>query len=526
MVGPFITSLTLLCGFATAAIESAPLSLPAPSRLLVDLMERQEPPLVLVASTTPSFSFVVPNAGLPNGIEMTAFEVVVTDSKGHQVWNSGKQKSKTAANIPYGGDRPLSSGDTYSWTARWWAEGHARDPSPLAHSSFEVVLQDTDWSKSPWLGGGVQNEYLLSLSNLPAKHRALLSSVSASVRLYLASPGGATVEAGGKAIAGDNVGIHMWHDFSKSVSYMTFDVSSFFLTSSASTQDLIITCGRGFWMSHQAHGVGKATAARIMLVVRDESTGERLVVDSSSIQGRSSAVLSDDPWEGSTLQVGREAAWSAATVLTPQQIRAGYAPTGKLVPLPSPYATTREEIKPSSVEPVPGRPGTFLYTFPRNLVGHASVTAGAFQGTGNVTLEHCETWDHEKAGCVPFGLIPKSANYTQLRCGLNGCDQYNLHDRSSMKRLSPKFTWHGFQHVVVAPGAGLAFSGKLDALSAHWTTASLEESATIEFGGSGSGLLGQIRDITKASQISNMAAYTPTDCPTREKHGWLGDSQP
>ena len=28
-----------------------------------------------------------------------------------------------------------------------------------------------------------------------------------------------------------------------------------------------------------------------------------------------------------------------------------------------------------------------------------------------------------------------------------------------------------------------------------------------------------------ASQISNLAGYGPTDCPTREKHWWLGDAQ-
>ena len=34
-----------------------------------------------------------------------------------------------------------------------------------------------------------------------------------------------------------------------------------------------------------------------------------------------------------------------------------------------------------------------------------------------------------------------------------------------------------------------------------------------------------LHGMTRASQLSNMAAYLPTDCPTREKHGWLGDAQ-
>ena len=45
-----------------------------------------------------------------------------------------------------------------------------------------------------------------------------------------------------------------------------------------------------------------------------------------------------------------------------------------------------------------------------------------------------------------------------------------------------------------------------------------KESATIAFDAGKDGtLLGEIMKITKASQISNVAAYMPTDCPTREK---------
>ena len=68
---------------------------------------------------------------------------------------------------------------------------------------------------------------------------------------------------------------------------------------------------------------------------------------------------------------------------------------------------------------------------------------------------------------------------------------------------------HGFQYVLVNPSPGVRFSGELDALTAHWTTANVEETATIEFGGDGAEMLASIRDIARASQISNVAAYLP-----------------
>ena len=68
---------------------------------------------------------------------------------------------------------------------------------------------------------------------------------------------------------------------------------------------------------------------------------------------------------------------------------------------------------------------------------------------------------------------------------------------------------HGFQYVLVNPSPGVSFSGELDALTAHWTSANVEETATIEFGGDGAEMLASIRDIARASQISNVAAYLP-----------------
>ena len=53
----------------------------------------------------------------------------------------------------------------------------------------------------------------------------------------------------------------------------------------------------------------------------------------------------------------------------------------------------------------------FLYKFPANIVGHASVKAGAASGTGNITLEFCEVYNATLegttggTGCLPF-LVP------------------------------------------------------------------------------------------------------------------------
>ena len=36
--------------------------------------------------------------------------------------------------------------------------------------------------------------------------------------------------------------------------------------------------------------------------------------------------------------------------------------------------------------------------------------------------------------------------------------------------------------------------------------------------------LNSVQHIVQISQLGNLAQYAPTDCPTREKHFWLGDA--
>ena len=101
--------------------------------------------------------------------------------------------------------------------------------------------------------------------------------------------------------------------------------------------------------------------------------------------------------------------------------------------------------------------------------------------------EYCEQWNHTAGGCVPFGVPPFPTPLP--RCGLNGCDTFVLPSTNLSEPLKPKFTWRGFQWVLVVPSAGATFTGGSDALAAHWSTADLTESSTISFGGSGSRLL-------------------------------------
>lgn len=105
----------------------------------------------------------------------------------------------------------------------------------------------------------------------------------------------------------------------------------------------------------------------------------------------------------------------------------------------------------------------------------------------------------------------------------------------------------GFQYVIVRTSPGVVFRGALGDVVAVWTGAALEASVSFNVsmadanaassssqrGGSdagssagdvGASVFAQIADMVARTQRSNMVSGLPTDCPTREKHGWLGDA--
>jgi hypothetical protein len=100
--------------------------------------------------------------------------------------------------------------------------------------------------------------------------------------------------------------------------------------------------------------------------------------------------------------------------------------------------------------------------------------------------------------------------------------------------LEVRFCWHGFQYVLVTdPGGKAGFMGALGDIVGLETRTDLAITGTLAFGGDGvagsasegaADVLRGIDSMTRGSHTSNVAAYMPTDCPTREKHGWMGDA--
>ena len=97
--------------------------------------------------SNPSFSWkMVSNE---RGIKQSAYEIVVEDSTGVTMWNSGKMASSKQTDIPYEGNT-LKSRSKYKWTVVTYDQNGTA--SEVAESYFETgILSQSEWDNAKWI---------------------------------------------------------------------------------------------------------------------------------------------------------------------------------------------------------------------------------------------------------------------------------------------------------------------------------------------------------------------------------------
>ena len=148
--------------------------------------------------------------------------------------------------------------------------------------------------------------------------------------------------------------------------------------------------------------------------------------------------------------------------------------------------------------------GETVIDFGQNLAGFVQMKVSAPKGSV-IKLEHSEVLDEK-------------GNFLNNIIGVNK-DQTDIFICAGIENelFEPHFSFHGFRYVRITgienPKSenflGIAISSKMEELS--------------EFECS-NGMLNRLYSNTRWSQYSNMISI-PTDCPQRERAGWLGDMQ-
>lgn len=455
----------------------------APANLRVD----GQAPAALAGQPQPVLSWTVNDSRRAEA--QTAYQVRVRDPRGGPVWDSGQVSSGNSVDVSYGGP-PLASDHSYEWTVRTWdREG---TPSPWsAAAQFDVgLLAPADWS-AWWLqladGALVRGDF------------NLVKPV-ARARLYFAAQGIAEPYLNGSRVAPSEVLDSSVTDYSSRVLYRDLDVTSQLRTGPNAV---------AFMMGKGQYSGSPTLVAQLDVSYADGSTAT--FGTGPAWRTTAGPVTGDDFYYGETYDARKAVAgwdtagsvdsgWTAAHAIAPAanqqpQLQADPTPPTNVVATIAPV----RETEPAA--------GTRVFDFGQNYTGQVTIRAAAPSGT-TAAVKKGEILD--STGQVSTANISFSPADPPRQT-----DHYTFAGTGT-ETYTPHFNYAGFRYAQV--------TGLPDATPVTVTAEVIHTDvpATGRFSTSNP-LLNQIQGAVAQTQLNDLETM-PMDCPTREKHGWLGDA--
>ena len=421
------------------------------------------------------------------GVKQTAYRIVSDQ------WDSGKVAgSEMHAVYPLA----LASGERVTFRIRLWDEHDAAGPWSEP-AFFEMgLLQPSDW-KARWITG---NYKVRRRTRYPVdcfRKTFSLRENAASARLYITACGLYAASLNGTRVSMPLApGIT---DYRKRVQYQTYDVTALLQAHNTLAVELADGWYRG---ACGAWGLVNQYGTETKLLAQLEITYE---------SGKKETIRSDDSWQwsndgairfadnkdGEIVDARRTPTWFGRAKITRHPV----TPTASNnVPI-----AEKETFKGTlSVSPA----GKKILDFGQNIAGYVSFRVNAKQGQ-KITLTFGELLIDGEVSLKNIQLSNKKKT-TPLQRIVYTC-------RDGINDYKTTFAIFGFQYAEIDTEAEIS-AGDFTAIAVY---SDLEETGSFS---SSSDLLNKFVEATRWSAKSN-STDLPTDCPTRERHGWLGDAQ-
>ena len=465
------------------------------------------------------------------GQKQTAFRIIVASDpqkaeKGKgDFWDSGKIPTGKNAWIKYNG-KSLLPGTEYFWKVIVWDRNDRKSAWSSTGSFITGLYEKTDWSGARWIG---YEDIADSLLLVPGVHgngddlgpRALKKTVVPVLRkeftvnakvkkafLFISGLGHYELSINGEK-TGDRFLSPGWTDYRKTCLYNTYDVTDN-IEKGQNTLGVII--GNGFYNVNReryrklviAYGAPKMILKMIITysdgsietIVSDESwkTTPSAITFSSIYGGEDyDARLEQHGWDRNGFN---DKAWkNALTVREPE---------GRLKPEQDYPLKIMESFEPVSV--TKRKDSLYVYDFGQNSSGIIKIKV---RGKSGQTVRF-----------YPGELLGEDSLVTQQATGSPYIFSYTLKGADD-EIWMPQFTYYGFRYVQAEGGvpAGSDPEGMpvIEAVEMLHTRNSATEDGSFTCSNE---LFNRIYELIKWAIKSNLASVV-TDCPHREKLGWL-----
>ena len=462
-----------------------------------------------------------------DGISQSARRVVCEDENGATLWDTGREES-ASMQLDWPGE-PLASRQHVSWRVRVWDEKGAAGPWSEPATIEVGLLSSDDWS-ARWISGDydVPTQRVGTLGNfkqmIAAMHPAQPDQVVTEpilegrfpvdcfrrafdvaaglvrARLYITACGIYEARIDGERV-GDFCMAPGHTDYRKRVQYQTYDVTE---ALAAGNHELTVQLADGWhrgscgaWGLLNQYGTQTKLLAQLELTYADGIV-ERVVTGPDWQWSNDGPILFADNKDGEIVDATRTPSYSGRARVTKHPV----VPTASNnVPV-----TMHERFSPAPVKAPNGR---FLFDLGQNIAGWVELDFDAHEGqhvllrcgemldeNGNLTLKNIQ--------CTREGFA------TPLQQVEYVCREGHNHYRTT-------FCVFGFRYVEVETDAQLG-AGSLTAIALY---SDMAQTGSFE---SSNELLNRFFEATMWSTKGN-SLDVPTDCPTRERHGWSGDAQ-
>ena len=440
------------------------------------------------------------------GVKQTAYEIV-TRKNGQPDWESGKTVS-SSMHCTYGGS--LTSRDAVEWQIRLYDEnGSAGEWSDKA--TFEIgLLSASDWS-AKWITGNyrpkTKRKVLRAYFGGKAKRypvdclrRSFSCGEIAKARLYITSCGLYVAKLNGERV-GNFVLAPGYTDYNKRIQYQTYDVTDMLKSGeNVLTVDLAdgwYRGGVGAWGCLSEYGYRTKFAAQLEL---------------TDASGNKTTVCSDKNWAWSNdgpirFADNKDGEIYDANFLPSYNGRVKIAKY-KIVPSASNNVPVieHETFKPTVITTPSGKK---VLDFGQNIAGYIAFELDGKKGQ-KISLHFGE-------------LIDNNGEFTQknIQCERKGratpLQQVVYILKDGVNKYKTTFAIFGFQYALIESDAEWN-SEDFTAIAVY------SDIARTGYFESSNELLNKFVESTVWSTKNN-SADIPTDCPTRERHGWTGDAQ-
>ena len=499
---------------AGLTVEGLPCTDPAPFPSL----------LLAVDAPRPRFGWTLVNATAPQ----RAYRILVSLARtGAPVWDSGEVPSAATSQVAYEG-APLPPDTPFTLSITSLLSGGGGGGATSAPAAFSTALPTpADWRGAAWVGGGGLLRTVWR--GVPAGARVARAVAHVTgVGLYELCVNGVVVNRlpDGRATA-LNPGFSTV--FSERVLYQSWDVASALIPGAPNVVGLRLGSGKYGYLGEFCVGNASACNAAILslsLDMADGAKGGLVTAGDGSWQAAQGSVQREHLYNGELVDGGVARAlegWCTPAFAPGAQWRAAAA-------RPAPTASLSAHAFPpiTSWEPAPRAPvtvaalktpGSFLFDLGRN--GAAALCGlempGPLPPRAAVTLTFAETLDASgealigflcPAPCCADGGNCANQSYTYVTAGGAGAETYNL-----------SFAYPAFRWVQVDGWPSATLPGP-SALSCWATSTGVAAAGGVHFNDT---VLDGLQAMVVNTQRSNFHSI-PTDCPHREKRGWMADA--